>query len=208
MLLLGSTALASAADLGPRTYAKGPMPAPVMSWNGFYIGAMGGYAWQSNGSNGFGDIKGGFAGATVGYNWQFAPTWLFGIEADGGWADISQTIAVAGPASITSRANAVGSVAARFGYVAGPALVYAKGGYAFGQNEFSVTAGGVTIRDSQMHGGFTVGGGLEYMFAPNWSIKGEYMFTRFQSETYTLLIPIASGELDLHTAKIGVNYHF
>ena len=47
------------------------------------------------------------------------------------------------------------------------------------------------------------------MFAPNWSAKGEYMFTSLGSETYNLGgLPLDSGNLDFHTIKAGVNYHF
>jgi outer membrane immunogenic protein len=47
------------------------------------------------------------------------------------------------------------------------------------------------------------------MFAPNWSAKGEYMFTSLGSENYNLLgDQLASGTIDFHTIKVGVNYHF
>ena len=47
------------------------------------------------------------------------------------------------------------------------------------------------------------------MFAPNWSAKGEYMYTSLGSENYNLLgDQLASGNIDFHTIKVGVNYHF
>ena len=68
---------------------------------------------------------------------------------------------------------------------------------------------GITFSDSQTHTGYTVGGGLEYLFTPNWSAKGEYMYTSLGSETYNLLgAPLDSGNIDFHTIKVGVNYHF
>jgi outer membrane immunogenic protein len=73
----------------------------------------------------------------------------------------------------------------------------------------SLSALGVTVSDSQVHSGYTIGGGLEYMFAPNWSAKGEYMYTNLSGETYNLGgLPLDSGTLDFHTIKVGVNYHF
>ena len=80
-LLLASIAgAASAADLpaAPPPYTKAPaIVSPVTNWSGFYIGAMGGYANNSDGQLG---VKGGFAGGTVGYNWQFSSI-VAGIEA-------------------------------------------------------------------------------------------------------------------------------
>src|SRR5215216_6980081 len=71
LLLLAGAALsvataASAADMQARPYSKAPPAAVVAAynWSGFYIGAMGGYGWDS------GDSSGGFGGGTVGYNWQ------------------------------------------------------------------------------------------------------------------------------------------
>ena len=89
---------ASAADL-----AVAPAPLAVPSWTGFYIGAHVGAAWQnfSSGSiddpNGFlasGALPGGSAlgavgGFQAGYNWQFAPAWVVGVEGDFSWTSLS-----------------------------------------------------------------------------------------------------------------------
>ena len=81
------TAPAFAADLAAKTYTKAPALAPLPTWAGFYIGAMGGYAAEDNGSNSF-DRKGGFAGGTICYNCQQG-AFVYGLEADAAWADIS-----------------------------------------------------------------------------------------------------------------------
>ena len=99
----------------------------------------------------------------------------------------------------------------RAGFAMDAVLLYAKGGFAWGNNKttVSIPAFGLTSSDSHTHTGYTLGGGIEYMFAPNWSAKGEYMFTSLGSETYNLLgDQLASGNLDFHTIKVGVNYHF
>lgn len=211
---------ASAADLAARPYTKAaPMLAPLPTWAGFYIGAMGGYAGQT-GSDG---IEGGFAGGTIGYNWQQANV-VFGIEADAAGADISRSaagfVAVPGFAPIGVTASAKiqdwGTVRGRIGYAFGPTLLYATGGYAWADTKLSAAVtgvGGFSTSDSQVHSGYAVGAGLEYMFAPKWSFKAEYLFKSFGSENYTFNTPFgsataASGSFDIHSVQAGINYHF
>jgi outer membrane immunogenic protein len=204
--LLSLMTAASAADLAARPYTKAPPLSPGYNWSGFYIGAMGGYAFDS--SNG-----GGFGGGTIGYNWQ-APgsQFVFGIEVDAAGASIkdSQT-AFIGVVAVTGedKINALGSVTGRVGVAANAALFYAKGGYAWANNELSLSALGVTVSDSHVHSGYTIGGGIEYMFAPNWSAKAEYMFTHLEGQTYTLAgVGFDSGTAEFNSIKVGVNYHF
>ena len=180
-ILLASAALlslmtaASAADLAARPYTKAPPLSPAINWSGFYIGAMGGYAFDS-------DNGGGFGGGTIGYNWQ-ASQFVFGIEVDAAGASIkdSQTFVIGVlPITAEDKMDALGSVTGRVGVAANAALFYAKGGYAWANNKLSATTLGVTSSDSHVHSGYTVGGGVEYMFAPNWSAKAEYMFTHLE----------------------------
>ena len=140
LLLAGAAFLslmtaASAADLAARPYTKAPPLSPAYNWSGFYIGAMGGYAFDSE--NG-----GGFGGGTIGFNWQ-APgsQFVFGIEVDAAGASIkdSQT-AVFGVVAVTAedKIDALGSVTGRVGVAVDAALFYAKGGYAWANNKLSV----------------------------------------------------------------------
>jgi outer membrane immunogenic protein len=224
-LLLASVAVislstvASAADLAARPYTKAPpMVDPVTNWSGFYIGAMGGYSWSDHGrvtvlgvaATGNGDdIQGGFGGGTIGYNWQ-AGSWVFGLEADAAGADISDSETAAG-VTITDRIDAFGTATGRIGYAVGASLFYAKGGYAWADNKLSLGVAGVgAFSESHVHSGWTVGGGLEYMFAPNWSGKVEYMYADYDSETYLgSVIPGGVGfDAAFHSVKAGINYHF
>jgi outer membrane immunogenic protein len=211
LLLAGAAFLslmtaASAADLGARPYTKAPPLSPAYNWSGFYIGAMGGYAFDS-------DNGGGFGGGTIGYNWQ-APgsQFVFGIEIDAAGASIKESqSAIIGNVLFTAedKINALGSVTGRVGIAADAALFYAKGGYAWANNKLSLSAGGLSDSDSHIHSGYTVGGGIEYMFAPNWSAKAEYMFMHLESQNYTLGgIGFDSGTAEFHTVKVGINYHF
>jgi outer membrane immunogenic protein len=210
-LLLAGMALsvataASAADMQARPYTKAPPAAVVAAynWSGFYIGAMGGFGWETDAGSG------GFGGGTVGYNWQLPGSqFVFGVEVDAAGASIKDSFLVDVGVTQENKINAFGSVTGRAGFAMDAALIYAKGGWAWTNAKTSFTDGINTLSDSQTHTGYTIGGGVEYMFAPNWSAKGEYMFTSLGSENYNLLgEQLASGNIDFHTIKVGVNYHF
>ncbi len=214
-LLLAGAALsvataASAADMPARPYAKAPaVVSPAYNWSGFYIGAMGGFGWGGSDS----DASGGFGGGTIGYNWQLPGSqFVFGVEVDAAGASIKDSITedIGGILLTTeSKINSFGSVTGRAGFAMDAALIYAKGGYAWANHKASISALGTTFSDSQTHSGYTVGGGLEYLFTPSWSAKAEYMYTSLGGETYNLGgLPLDSGTLDFHTIKVGVNYHF
>ncbi|MDE2332077.1 MAG: porin family protein [Bradyrhizobium sp.] len=225
-LLLASAALmalssaAAAADLAAApVYTKAPVINPGVNWNGFYIGAMGGYGWSDHVrvtvggiavTDSTSDINGGFGGGTIGYNWQTG-AWVFGLEADAAGADIAFSDSGLG-ATFRERIDAFGSVTGRIGYATGAALFYAKGGYAWADNEMSasLTGIGTVFSESHLHSGWTLGGGVEYMFTHNWSGKLEYMYADYDSETYVAgLIPGGIGfGTAVHTVKAGINYHF
>lgn len=104
------------------------------------------------------------------------------------------------------RINAFGSVTGRVGVAFQSALIYAKGGYAWANNKFNVDTGGATVfSQSAMHSGWTVGGGVEWMFAPAWSAKAEYMYADYSKQRYANLVDVGAS---VHTVKVGVNYHF
>jgi outer membrane immunogenic protein len=216
-ILLTTTALialgiapAAAADLAARPYTKAPAAAiAINNWTGFYLGAMGGYAQEN--SSGIGTLSGGFAGGTAGYNWQNGNL-VFGLEVDGAWADVGATVnVIPGLASIDYTIRSMGTVRGRIGYAFDQVLLYGTGGYAWSDNRLSATALGASISDSQFHSGWTVGAGVEVMFAPKWSVKAEYLYRSFQGETYNfpgIITNVASGTLNLNSVQVGVNYHF
>jgi outer membrane immunogenic protein len=198
------TAPTFAADLAARPYTKAPVLAPLPTWAGFYIGAMGGYASENGDTLA---MKGGFAGGTVGYNWQQGAV-VFGLEADAAWADISTSTTAFG-VTAQSKIRDMGTARGRIGYAFGPTLLYATGGYAWADNRISFSVPGASISDSQVHSGWTVGAGAEYMFAPKWSVKAEYLYKSFGGETYNFAgVTAATGTLNIHSGQVGINYHF
>ena len=175
--LLGAAALvalaapAAAADLAARPYTKAPaaptVPATIYNWTGFYIGGHIGGAFAGNNSlegNG-GRFLGGVQG---GFDYQFAPNWVTGIEAEYSWMTRNNNgVTFPGGVVVTDRQDQLGSVTGRFGYTWGPGLLYAKGGYAFrgNGNNVGVTVGGVPAAfatTGHHNDGWTVGTGLEY----------------------------------------------
>lgn len=211
------TASGLAADLAARPYTKAPaVVSAAYNWTGFYIGVMGGYGWSDSVTiagftTGTDEITGGFVGGTIGYNWQGASPFVFGLEADGAWSDISYSETAAGT-TFEDEIRSFGSVTGRLGYAVDTALFYVKGGYAWADNRMSVTNNvlGTLFSESNFHSGWTVGGGLEYAFAPNWSGKVEYMYASYQDETYlgALVAPGVGVGFDVHTVKGGINYRF
>jgi len=140
-----------------------------------------------------------------------------GIEAQYSWLGGGSNNGVLFPAGtlVTGNSDQLGSVTGRLGYTWGPALLYAKGGYAWrDNNNLGATVAGVPVAfttDSNHKDGYTVGAGLEYMFAPNWSAKAEYQYYNFGKTTFTsgpADIVGSSLRNDEHTVKVGVNYRF
>jgi outer membrane immunogenic protein len=206
--VLASVSVASAADVLPAatkaTY-KAAVASPGYDWSGFYIGAMGGYGWS--GSN----FNGGFAGGTFGGNAQFGNL-VVGGELEGAWANLTgSATAIPGVATVTDTMGSFGSATVRIGYAAGNVLFYGKGGAAIASNKIGINVLGVTLSDTQTHYGYTVGGSIEYGLTPNWSVKGEYLYTNYQSANYFASIPggpVASGSFYVNSVKLGVNYRF
>ncbi|RTE92573.1 MULTISPECIES: outer membrane protein [Bradyrhizobium] len=206
--LFALAAPASAADLAARPYTKAPVAplASVYNWTGFYLGIVGGGAWEA--SSGDPKMQGGFVGGTAGYNWQTGNV-VFGIEADGAWADVNASATALG-VTVASKTDALGTVRGRIGWAVNNILLYGTGGYAWIDNKITVSALGASVSDSKWHSGWTVGAGVEAFFAPQWSVKGEYLYRSLGSEDYfsNLGAPLASGTINFHTVQVGVNYHF
>ena len=154
-------------------------------------------------------------GVQAGADYQFAPNWVLGIEGQYSWLGKNNLTAIfPGGYVYTNDQRGLGSITGRVGYTWGPGLVYVKGGYAYSDNSETLTFAGVPIGftlDENHSNGYTVGAGLEYMFAPNWSAKAEYMYYDFGSSRFVTpvaLAPFGTFRNDEHTLKVGVNYRF
>jgi outer membrane immunogenic protein len=231
LIALGMAAPASAADLAARPYTKAPPPvAPIYDWTGFYIGANGGWGQSHNCvdfvtvggaivADGCRDRSGGLVGGQIGYRWQ-ANQWVFGLEAQGDWADLSNTrISIINPAFSTRvKTDGIGLFTGQIGYAWNASLFYVKGGGAVTSNRFSIlsTLTGVEFASaSSTRWGGTVGVGWEYGFTPNWSagIEYDHLFMGHANNSFSVVNPIVVGALnrinqDIDMVTVRVNYRF
>jgi|tagenome__1003787_1003787.scaffolds.fasta_scaffold20809468_2 outer membrane immunogenic protein len=235
--VLALAAPASAADMAARPYSKAPPPmiAAIYDWSGFYIGANGGWGsshkcWDDvtggtfNGSDGCHDATGGTAGGQIGYRWQ-ASSWVFGLEAQGNWADFKGRNASPLDPNITveSRIGAFGLFTGQIGYAFSNVLLYVKGGGAVTSDRFRAfdTATNIqfanTVSDTRWGG--TVGAGLEFGFSPNWSAAIEYDHLFMGKRSYDFvsngaLVPVGNFlsteriRQDVDLVTVRVNYRW
>jgi outer membrane immunogenic protein len=228
-LLAAAAALISApslaADLRMPVKAPAAVVAEAFNWSGFYIGAHVGGGWGRKrwlfdaGTVTSHDVDGIFAGGQVGFNWQ-AGNWVFGIEGEGSWADLDgQSVCPNPAANCRTEVDWLASLTGRLGYAWGPSLLYVKGGAAWAGDHYFVRFPATPIFDErsgeQTHSGWTIGGGFEYGFSPNWSAKIEYMyadlgrrgfdFTRINTGAF---VESARVRQEIHTVKFGINYRF
>jgi outer membrane immunogenic protein len=236
---LGALALAtmslpsSAADLGARPVGKAPVIAPVAlyNWSGFYIGGHIGGVWGDKDwtdvtfpglafADGSSEISGFLAGGQAGFNWQ-AGAWVFGIEGQVSWTNADGAHLCLFNVGLTCETNLnwLGTVAGRIGYAFNNVLLYAKGGFAFANEDYlqSVTGTGIVIAlsEDETRTGWMVGAGVEYGFTPNWSFKVEYNYMDFGADVSNLVIPgtgviFTAADIDqqMHVVKAGINYRF
>jgi outer membrane immunogenic protein len=242
MGLLAATSGAFAADLANRTaYPPPPPPPPIFNWTGFYLGANLGGAWASGtltdnvtGASITGNHAGVIGGGTIGYNWQFAPNWVVGVEGMFDGTSISKTTSTANgtfvdatrtPWAVSVQGNAntnwITTAAARIGFAENNWLFYAKGGGAWANNSASVTAVAVTgaplgwvggtVSRNNTAAGWLAGVGVEYGLTHNWTVKAEYNYLGFANWTATTAF--APGDSinvsrNINLFTVGVNYKF
>jgi outer membrane immunogenic protein len=231
--IVATAGAASAADLAARPYTKAaPFVSPVYDWSGFYIGLNAGGGWGREcytitnvagvpvgpASEGCHSPKGGVVGGQIGYRWQ-STNWVFGLEAQGDWADLkgsNSSLTAVIPYSNQTKVNAIGLFTGQVGYAWNNVLWYVKGGGAVTDNKYtsSFDATGVLIYSAvETRWGGTVGTGIEFGFAPNWSVAFEYDHL-FMGTHNIAFVPIAAvsrsddikQNVDLATVK--VNYRF
>ena len=230
LLALGMGAPASAADMAVKARPPAPVLAPIYDWTGFYIGANGGWG-QSNScvnfdvfgvdfADGCRSRSGGLVGGQIGYRWQ-ANQWVFGVEAQGDWADLSHTrVSLLDPTlSTRTTTDGIGLFTGQIGYAWNQALFYIKGGAAVTSNRFTIHDDLFNVdlaSASATRWGGTVGAGFEYGFTPNWSFGVEYnhLFMGDANNSFTGLPLFAANfansriTQDVDMVTLRINYRF
>ena len=219
MLALDSPAIA--ADV--RLPVKAPHIQSVFDWTGFYIGAHAGFGRGASSavltdpaitasSGSFGGVIG---GVQAGYNVQLSSGIVLGAEADITFPNYlaSNSIAalLATPRSdVVEQLDYAGTLRGRIGYASGHWLAYATGGLAWAGERFVNTpAIGSEEKELNVRLGWAAGAGVEYAFAPHWSLRLEYLYSRF--EQADIRFPSAtqiSSSLDLQSVRVGLNRKF
>jgi outer membrane immunogenic protein len=214
---LGAVQSAVAADLPARGPVYKAPPAPVaFSWTGCYIGGNVGGLWlngdwtdAAGAGAGSQTASGVTAGGQVGCNYQTGP-WVFGVEGMFNWADASGDTSLAG-IGLHTDTNWLANATGRVGYAIDRNLLYVKGGGAWIDQSNTATVGGVLVdAGDSTRGGWTVGAGWEYAFAPNWSAKIEYNYMDFGSHSPSFSSAATTFNVDqnAHLALFGINYRF
>jgi outer membrane immunogenic protein len=81
----------------------------------------------------------------------------------------------------------------------------------------TIVGSGISSRSSSTRAGWTVGGGVEYAFTPNWSVKAEYLYENFghvRTAPGFFLPGVATvfnnsnRTIDVNVARVGLNYKF
>jgi outer membrane immunogenic protein len=199
-------------------------------------------------------------GGQIGYNYQFYNNFVVGIAADisgldqraAGFSAASATDALGlnttnGVIITATGVDWLGTVRGRLGWLITPTLlIYGDGGLAYGGvraatniNAFNspntstagdIWGGGIGLLD-ETRVGWTAGGGLEWLFMPNWSLKVEYLYYDLGTVTWensaeslinagtdvlatpagtTLISNISASRtrFDGNIVRLGLNYHF
>jgi outer membrane immunogenic protein len=209
---------ARAADLPAK--APPPAAAPVFNWTGFYVGGSGGYGWghidtsqSATGETTSEKPRGAFLGGQLGYNWQFSPNWVFGIEGDWSGANIEAigNDPVVGVLQDSRyRVTSFGTARGRIGYAADRTLWYLTGGWGWADTKIEQN---FPFFDSarKTQSGWVLGGGVEYAITGNWSTKLEYLHLDFGHDQFAFpsFVGLPSRvRTDLDIVRFGVNYRF
>jgi len=218
-----ATGCANAADMPSTPYGSG------YSWTGLYIGGHAGGGWDdrdvglfntnSGDKIGIGKTKasGFLGGGQIGLDYQFAPNWVIGIEADVSAANLKDTASnnsASGNISLSSvqhdnTIDLFGTARGRVGYALGSALLFGSGGFAWANEKVTRTQTLGTVEKASSTGkGWTAGGGLEWGFAQNWSARVEYLHVELGAESF--VFPLAhvrnDAKVTMDIARFGVNY--
>jgi outer membrane immunogenic protein len=243
-MLLGTVGSASAADMAVKARPMAA-PVVTYNWSGCYIGGNVGGGWARTEqtqiakvggpaiipNNDFGSSESShvIGGGQIGCDYQFGG-WVVGVQGmfDFGNIDSSHVVPTAFPglpvgAFVSqNRTKDIFTATGRLGYLFAPQLLgYVKGGGAWTRQDYTfIGTIPFTFLSENALGvdrqGWTIGGGLEWMFAPGWSVFGEFNYMDFGRKNVNFVAgpgtvgapDVIRTRLTVETGLIGVNYKF
>jgi outer membrane immunogenic protein len=172
---------------------------------------------------------GAVVGGQLGCDYQTPSNFVVGIEGAASGATLKGSRLISLPDSppdtelLTLKTDFITSVTGRVGYAFDHFLFYGKGGGAWANSKYSLTgnfgaAGAIAppipfdFEGLSARFGWTVGAGVEWAFAEDWSARLEYDYYDFGTHTATMN-DIVNGfgplsfKTTLQTVKLGVNFH-
>jgi outer membrane immunogenic protein len=211
------------ASLASAQQRSAPVAVVASNWSGLYVGGHAGYGWSGDPHLSMTDTirlgnplpyflqpidignhaSGAAGGLQIGYNWNFAPQWLVGLEADWSWTglkaggsvgpliEFDNTVALGTSATLHTDVRGIGSIRGRVGYTQPTWMAYATGGWALADLRFTgdivcptgICAGPDThapVSASRIRSGWVVGGGVEFKGAASpWIFGVEYLHYNF-----------------------------
>jgi len=162
-------------------------------------------------------------GGQIGCDYQFAPSWVVGIEGAASGSTMKGSTTVGLPlgnpdtALVQAKTDFLTSVTARFGYAFDNVLLYARGGVAMAADRYDVTGSfagtpfGFVGLENRF--GWVAGGGVDWAFSPHWSASFEYDYYGFGHNTIAMSDPVNVflGNVDvrqnIQVVKVGLNFH-
>lgn len=168
-------------------------------------------------------------GGQLGCDYQTPSNFVIGVEGAASGSTLKGTRIIPLPdsppdtASLTTKTDFIPALTGRVGYAADHWLFYAKGGVAWESSKYSLVgnfsgAGAIVpsipfdFEGLSNRFGWTVGAGVEWAFAPDWSARLEYDYYDFGTHVATMNdVNNGPGPLSfrttMQTVKLGVNFH-
>jgi outer membrane immunogenic protein len=181
-------------------------------------------------------------GGQVGYNWQPGNNWLLGLEADFDGVSARSSITtsfitippfVPQASGFDRELDWLSTIRARLGVTSGTVLFYGTGGLAIGETKISnqyicpiclppaSTEPSTSNTVANTSVGWTAGAGVEWMFAPKWSLKAEYLYVDLGTHSSTIVYSYTFRGVFAETSSMtssvrdtanvvraGINWHF
>ena len=230
---------------GAPPYVRPPTPAPALvykspsalyayNWSGFYVGADGGYGWETSKGGlttaaGISlapysyNVNGPIAGIFIGGNYQFDKL-VVGLEGDWQWSNLignNQTLAPlgaagafpGGPFTISTTVKDYASIRGRLGFAFARFLVFGTGGWAWGNpsTSYATTEAAPFAATGSNGTGWTAGAGIDYAFTENVFGRIEYRYTNLGTSGFA---SVATNSADgvtrvpINDLRAGIAYKF